>query len=120
MPLERLKEVPQFHHGIDDYELGKMTPTDAYIARKNAELHKAIDWNNRQTLLLNHLAVDQRDQIEKLEKEVHLLKLQLEKWQVQLDNLKATLRRPLTIALAILTLIAPAIISRLLDHFLGP
>jgi len=117
MPLERLRSVPVFPHKIDEYELAKMDPTDAYIARKNSELHQAIEWNNDQTLALNNAVVDQNEELERLKKEVQGVNKRLDGWDRRFDILVAKVKSPLVIIGAIITLFGPAIVSWLLEHY---
>lgn len=69
MPLERLHSIPKFSHNIDEYELNRMEPVDAYMARRYSQLHQSQDWNNNQTLLLTNAVVDVQEQFQKWKEE---------------------------------------------------
>jgi hypothetical protein len=117
MPLERLKSVPTFAHKIDEYELARMDPTDAYIARKNSELHQLIEWNNTQTLLINNAVVDQNDDLKGFIKQVESITKRLDAWDRKYEILMAKIKSPFVIAGAIITVFGPTIVSFILEHY---
>lgn len=125
MSLERIKEVPVFHHDIDEYELSQMSKIDAYVARNNSELKKGIAWNNRLTVVLNNALVDMKESGDKKEKDferqVRELNLRLDQWEVRLQIWKARIKSPLAILSFLLLVLVPAInmLLELVRHLAG-
>lgn len=119
MPLERLTHVPKFEHKIDEYELARMEATDAYIARKHSEFHQALEWNNRQTLELNHAAVNTQEDIESVKEEVKALNARFDAWDNRWNLLVARVKSPISIIGFFFVLFSPVFVTWLLERFFG-
>lgn len=125
MSLERIKEVPTFHHDIDEYELSQMSKIDAYMARNNSELKKGIAWNNRLTVVLNNALVDMKEKADRKEKDfeqqVRELNARLDQWEVRLQIWRARIKSPIAILSFIILVLIPAInmLFELIKHIGG-
>jgi hypothetical protein len=123
--IERIKEVPVFHHDIDEYELSQMSKIDAYVARNNSELKKGIAWNNRLTVVLNNAIVDMKEKgdrkDEEFQKQVRELNARLDQWEVRIQVWQARIKSPLAILSFILLVLIPVInmLFELIRHVVG-